>query len=285
MSDIHNSKLTNIKKPKLEDFSLTQDQYSILEEELEIYNAEIDFKKDKLKSFFSKCISFIISSSLIIYGVLIIIALLASFIDSSFNVTKYDKIPYFVLFLFRLTFVIIVVMFLIKLIGIEYLIIKLLSIKKNSKYSNLHMYNKMLSEYKITIRLIDEKYWRNLSGRMFEIELANLFKSKGFDVNISKQGGDGGLDLILRNKDRSYIIGVQCKAHRSKISPHVARDLLGTIKSFKFDKGYLITLEGGTIGTIEFCKRNDIIIWDVNDIISFRLNESLTVDTFYESIR
>lgn len=282
MNEVQNTKSTHIEKPKFEDFSLTHDQYKILEEELEIYNAEIENKKDLFKSCISKWISIIISSFLIIFGILILITLLASFIDSSFNITEYDKVPYFVLYLFGFTFVVVVVTFLIKLIGIEYFKVRMSFINKKSKYSNLHKYNKVFSEYKISIRLTEEKYWRSLSGRNFEIELANLFKSKGFKVNITKQGGDGGIDLIIKNSKSDYTIGIQCKAHRKKIPPYVARDLLGTIKSFKYEKGFLITLEGGTTGTIDFCKRNNILIWDVNDIIGFRLNEKLTVDTFYE---
>lgn len=283
MSNIQISTAFNINKPKFEDFSLTQDQYNILEEELELYRAEIEFKNDKFKSIISKCISFIINSFLIIYGILIIITLIASFIDSRFDITKNDLIPYFVIYLFGFSGVSLIVMFLIKLVGTEYFKIRQSTIKKNFKFRNLHKYNKALSEYKISIRLTEEKYWRSLSGRQFEIELANLFKSKGFKVSITKQGGDGGLDLILRNNGNDYIIGVQCKAHKSKISPYVARDLLGTIKSFDFDKGYLITLEGGTSGTIDFCKKNGIHIWDVNDIIRFKQNENLNANDLLEN--
>lgn len=282
MNNIQNTSSTKIDEPKFEDFSLTYDQFSRLEEELGIYIAELEFKYEMYKTFISKMISIIIISFLIIYGILILIALVVTFINSSFNITEYDNVPYFVLYLFGFTLLAVVVMFILKLIGIEYFKIRMSSINKKSKYSNLHKYNKAFSEYKIYMRLTEEKYWRSLSGRHFEIELANLFRSKGFKVNITKQGGDGGIDLIIKNSKDNYSIGVQCKAHRKKIPPYVARDLLGTIKSFKFEKGFLITLEGGTTGTVDFCKRNDILIWDVNDIIGFRLNENLTVDTFNE---
>jgi restriction system protein len=107
-----------------------------------------------------------------------------------------------------------------------------------------------------------------MSGRNFEISVAKLFKRAGFEVEICKQGGDGGVDLLLK-KDGD-ISCVQCKAHNNKISPSVARDLLGTMLSLQAIQGYLVTFFGGTQGTIDFCKKNNLILWDIEDILKFQ---------------
>ena len=132
-------------------------------------------------------------------------------------------------------------------------------------------YNSALATYHNYQTKKKKEYWKSLSGRMFEIELANLYREKGYDVKISPQGGDGGIDLILVNSD-GLRIAIQCKAHNKPISPSVARDLFGTMISNNISNGILATLLGGTSGTNEFCKRNNIKIITVSDIINGKID-------------
>lgn len=140
-------------------------------------------------------------------------------------------------------------------------------IDNRKKYAKYNEYKDAMREYIYQTRLQQKTYWFGLSGRSFEIELANLFISKNYKVSISKQGGDGGIDLLVEKDNKT--IGVQCKAHTAKIPPHVARDLLGTITSRSISKGMLATLNGGTAGTVDFCKSNNIVLWTINDILDF----------------
>ena len=75
-------------------------------------------------------------------------------------------------------------------------------------------------------------YWMSLDGHQFEDEVASVFRRNGYKATVSKQGGDGGIDIILE-KD-GVKTAVQCKAHKSLIGPSVARDLLGTMIHFGF---------------------------------------------------
>ena len=108
-------------------------------------------------------------------------------------------------------------------------------------------------------------YWFSLDGREFEIEVANVFCRLGYETRICKQGGDRGIDIELWKNNKKEI--VQCKAHKNKVAPTVARDLYGTMKANGIEKAYLVTLNGGTSGTVEFCLLHNIEIWDIRDII------------------
>ena len=40
-------------------------------------------------------------------------------------------------------------------------------------------------------------YWESMDGHQFENTVASIYRALGFKVIISKQGGDGGIDIIL----------------------------------------------------------------------------------------
>ena len=142
--------------------------------------------------------------------------------------------------------------------------------KQKYRYEQLFtrrkQYASALEEYNLWEKRKKQEHWMSLNGREFEIEMAAYFRQKGYHVEICRQGGDGGIDLLL--KDRNGIItAVQCKAHKKPIPPGVARDLYGTMTSKKIPKGIIASLMGGTSGTVEFCKKNSIKLMDINDFI------------------
>ena len=108
-------------------------------------------------------------------------------------------------------------------------------------------------------------FWFSLNGREFEIEIANIFKKMDYQIILCKQGGDKGIDIEIFKNGIHEII--QCKAHKNKVSPSVARDLYGTMNANSVKKAYLITLNGATSGTIDFCRKHNIEIWDIDDIL------------------
>lgn len=133
-------------------------------------------------------------------------------------------------------------------------------------YKKIREYEKAKFEYDWWQNRKKVEFWFSLNGRNFEIEVANVFKKMGYNTRICKQGGDKGIDIDLFKFDGTREI-VQCKAHKNKISPSVARDLYGTMNANNVRKAYLVTLNGATSGTIDFCLKHNIEIWDVVDII------------------
>ena len=136
---------------------------------------------------------------------------------------------------------------------------------REDEYKRLKDYYEATSQYEWWQDRKKKNFWYSLNGREFEIEISNIFLKLGYETTICKQGGDEGIDIKIK-KDGIWEI-IQCKAHKSKISPTVARDLLGTMINSNVSHAYLITLNGGTSGTIDFCRKNNITLWDVDDII------------------
>lgn len=142
---------------------------------------------------------------------------------------------------------------------------------QQDKLDKISIYEEAIKQHEYWQNRKKEEYWRGMNGRTFEKEINDLFLRRGYKTKLCKGGGDGGVDIIaLKDKTR---IAIQCKAHAKKISPSIARDLLGTISANGFSKGYLITLNGGTNGTIDFCKNNGLILWDIKDILEFQHEE------------
>ena len=153
-----------------------------------------------------------------------------------------------------------------------------LSLKYNKYFSiqkELDDYQIKLKEYQAYNLRTQKDFWYSLDGHEFEQEIAKIFRKEGFETKVSKVGADGGVDIIVSKNNKRY--AVQCKAHTSKISESVARDLYGVLHSRNFDGGYLITLNGTSSKTKEFCKKNKdkpIIIWTIYDIMkNYNKNE------------
>lgn len=111
------------------------------------------------------------------------------------------------------------------------------------------------------------EHWFSLSGHEFEQSMAELFQKSGMEVERTSGSDDDGVDLFL-NADPDKI-AVQCKAHKKPLSPAVAREFYGALKDKNCARGILIGLGGFTTRTREFAARNQIELWDVNDVIRF----------------
>lgn len=137
--------------------------------------------------------------------------------------------------------------------------------KYTDELERYEKYNKAYQEYEWWQRHALEQYWKNLSGRQFELEIAKLYQGLGYSAEICRQGGDEGIDIILeRDSER---IAVQCKAHNNRISPSVARDLAGTMLHHKFEHGIIASTNGFTNGTIDFCRNKKIKLISMNEIL------------------
>ena len=109
-------------------------------------------------------------------------------------------------------------------------------------------------------------FWLKLNGYDFENEIAKLFKRKGYKVQQTSFSGDGGADIIVTDTSGEKFI-IQCKNHKNPVSPHIARDLLGTLIDYKVDSGILINTGGFTHGTIKFSLKHPLTLYDIRDIV------------------
>ncbi len=83
----------------------------------------------------------------------------------------------------------------------------------------------------------------DLSPAEFERYVAELFRQKGYEVQLRGRSGDLGVDILLIKTDGRRAI-VQCKRYRRKVGPDVVRELYGTLIHEGVDHAFLVTTAG-----------------------------------------
>lgn len=108
-----------------------------------------------------------------------------------------------------------------------------------------------------------------LDGKAFEQELAALYTKSGFKARLMPAGGDGGVDIVLEKNGKTTI--VQCKAHKSPVGPHVARDLYGTLIHFEASEAILASISGFTSGVRAYVEGKPIKLLGLDEIIEMQM--------------
>jgi HJR/Mrr/RecB family endonuclease len=118
--------------------------------------------------------------------------------------------------------------------------------------------------------LQQESFWRSLSPRDFEIQIAELYKKLGYKTEVSQYTVDGGHDVKIE-KD-GYVILVQCKHWKHKVPVPVIREILGVIISEGAHAGIVACTGGFTAPSIEFARKNGIELVGIPQIIEIAQN-------------
>lgn len=79
-----------------------------------------------------------------------------------------------------------------------------------------------------------------LSPAQFEQFAAELFRARGYDVDVRGRSGDLGVDLEIVNAQGKRAIA-QCKRYRSTVGPDVTRELYGTMIHERVSHAFLVT--------------------------------------------
>lgn len=147
------------------------------------------------------------------------------------------------------------------------------SFPRKKEWDNYLRYKEDTRKYNNWLESKKIEFWNSLDGFSFEKEMQKLFAAQGYDSSLTNAGADGGVDIVLKKGGKT--IAVQCKAHKTKISEGIARDLYGVLFAHNYDGGILATVNGASKKTIEFCnglRDKPIKIIDVKDIIKMQEN-------------
>ena len=102
------------------------------------------------------------------------------------------------------------------------------------------------------------------NGILFEGQILKLLQKMGFDAELTKASGDGGIDIIAHKHDD--IVGgkfvIQCKDWSNAVGEPAVRDLYGVVMSEKANKGILITNSSFTSQAYQFAKGKNIELID-----------------------
>ena len=112
----------------------------------------------------------------------------------------------------------------------------------------------------------------DMSGAEFEQLVQELVQKMGFEAQLTKASGDGGIDIIAYSNqpflEGKYII--QCKRYNanSRIGEPPLRDLYGVVMSERANKGILVTTSYFTTSATKFAENKPIELIDGEKLIS-----------------
>lgn len=102
----------------------------------------------------------------------------------------------------------------------------------------------------------------SMSWQEFEMLVGEYYKRKGFQV--SREGGngpDGGIDLVLRQKDETYL--VQCKQWKAyRVGVQTVREFYGVMAARGAAGGYFVTSGKYTSDAMEFAQGRNLLLID-----------------------
>ncbi len=138
-------------------------------------------------------------------------------------------------------------------------------LQSDKTYQTIQQYKRDLGQYYHYRNLAKLSYWDSLDGHQFEHAFADVCRQNGYSATVSKAGGDGGVDLILKKDGR--VIVVQCKAHKKKIGPAPVRDLYGVMASNGYKEGWVVSKNGFSDNAVSFARGKPIRLIDIQDVI------------------
>ena len=138
--------------------------------------------------------------------------------------------------------------------------------------SKQDQYNKDVAAYEEWTRQTQRDYWFSLDGWTFEKKFADILHRMGLSTQVTRGSGDGGIDIIATDGQKKIV--VQCKAHRNRVGPAVAREFYGALLHTGASEGYLVALGGVTKGVFDFLRDKPIRIIDVETLIALHRDGS-----------
>ncbi len=112
-----------------------------------------------------------------------------------------------------------------------------------------------------------------LSSREFEEFIAFLYERKGYQVNLTPETKDGGIDIVAEYKLPSgdnYISYVQCKRYNPncRVGLKAVKELVGTMYNANVHQGIVVTSSRFTKGARRYVETNNcrILLKDFDDI-------------------
>lgn len=107
---------------------------------------------------------------------------------------------------------------------------------------------------------------RQLSWREFEQLVAAHFERLGYDVSLTRDGADGGIDVMARKGNETFLI--QCKQWRAtQVGVSVVRELFGVMAAHGATGGFVVSIGPFTSDARAFADGRNIELVDANMLL------------------
>jgi restriction system protein len=110
----------------------------------------------------------------------------------------------------------------------------------------------------------------DLAPEAFESFVQNLFTKMGYETDLYRSHGDGGIDCMAFKRDSvaPMKVAVQAKLYRKTVQPTHVRDLYGTMQHEGATLGIMITTSGYGPSSIDFANGKPLNLIDGPGLIS-----------------
>ena len=99
----------------------------------------------------------------------------------------------------------------------------------------------------------------SLTWQQFEQVVGQAFASRGYDIEFTPEGADGGVDLVVKRNNGTYL--VQCKHWKAnQVGVEVVRALHGVMTKRRATGGYVVTSGTFTRDARLYCQGENIWI-------------------------
>ncbi|MDQ0191595.1 restriction endonuclease [Alicyclobacillus cycloheptanicus] len=131
-------------------------------------------------------------------------------------------------------------------IGIGILLLRRISADEKLKRSGTHDIDKM-------------------SGRQFEYYLGHLFRTQGYKVQVTRESGDFGADLIIQKDGK--IIAVQAKRKKGSVGIDAVQEVQASIAHYKAHEAWVVTNSRYTEAAKSLARSNRVRLVDRNTLV------------------
>jgi len=105
---------------------------------------------------------------------------------------------------------------------------------------------------------------KKLSGIEFEDYLAELFKSHGYQVQMTPLTGDYGADLIL-HKDQ-HLTAVQAKCYTGSVGVTAVQEALSGMAYYSCHSAWVVTTGNYTVNAVELARQSKVRLLGSNEL-------------------
>ena len=105
---------------------------------------------------------------------------------------------------------------------------------------------------------------KKLNGTEFENYLAGLFKSQGYEVEMTPSTGDYGADLIL-HKDQQRI-AVQAKCYTGSVGVSAVQEALSGMAYYRCHSAWVVTTGNYTVNAVELATQSKVRLFGRNEL-------------------
>lgn len=107
-----------------------------------------------------------------------------------------------------------------------------------------------------------------IDWRRFEMLCEDYFAITGYRVKPTRQGADGGVDIVIHPPRSKKTIYVQCKAWTNGVGVKPVRELFGVMTADKVKHGIVLITETFTSDAHAFAKANGVQLIDGPELIA-----------------